>query len=58
MSLNKKERLAKIRADEAEEKVAENKKLNPAFPYRMAAFPYDFFGIENLIAIEEEKPSS
>ena len=58
MSLNKKERLAKSREAEAEEKAAANINLNPAFPYRMEQFPHGFFGIENLITVEEEKPTS
>lgn len=58
MSLNKRERLAKKRTDEEEEKRIEAEKLNPPFPYKMEVFPYDFFGIENLSQAEEEKSTS
>lgn len=58
MSLNKRERLAKKRTDEEEEKRIEAEKLNPPFPYKMEVFPYDFFGIENLSQPEEEKSTS
>jgi hypothetical protein len=57
MSLDKKASLAKKRSDAEEERMAEKEQLNPSFPYRMAVFPYDFFGIENLTA-EEEKVTS
>jgi hypothetical protein len=58
MSLNKQERLAKKRNDEEEAKAVEREKLNPSFPYKMAIFPYDFFGVESLTATEESKPTS
>lgn len=58
MSLDKKERLAKKRSDEEEARIAETEKLNPSFPYKMAIFPYDFFGVESLTPSEEDKPSS
>jgi hypothetical protein len=58
MSLNKQERLAKKRNDEEEAKAVEREKLNPSFPYKMAIFPYDFFGVESLTATEESEPTS
>ena len=58
MSLNKQERLTKKRNDEEEAKAVEREKINPSFPYKMAIFPYDFFGVENLTATEESKPTS
>jgi hypothetical protein len=58
MSLNKRERLAKKRTDEEEEKRIEAEKLNPPFPYKMEVFPYDFFGVGNLSQAEEEKSTS
>jgi hypothetical protein len=58
MSLNKQERLTKKRNDEEEAKAVEREKLNPSFPYKMAIFPYDFFGVESLTATEESKPTS
>lgn len=58
MSLDKKGRLEKKRSDEEEARAVEREKLNPSFPYKMAIFPYDFFGVENLTASEEDKPTS
>lgn len=58
MSLNKQERLTKKRNDEEEAKAVEREKINPSFPYKMAIFPYDFFGVESLTATEESKPTS
>lgn len=58
MSLNKQERLTKKRNDEEEARAVEREKINPSFPYKMAIFPYDFFGVESLTATEESKPTS
>lgn len=58
MSLDKKERLAKKRSDEEEARIVEAEKLNPSLPYKMAIFPYDFFGIENLFPTEDEEEES
>ena len=58
MSLDKKAQLAKKRSDAEEERMAEKERLNPRFPYNMAVFPYDFFGIENLIPEKKDKSQS
>jgi len=57
MSLDKKSNLEKKRNNEEEAKQTEAAKLNPSFPYKMAVFPYDFFGLENLDPPEEKKTS-
>jgi hypothetical protein len=57
MSLDKKANLEKKRNDEEEAKQTEAAKLNPSFPYKMAVFPYDFFGLENLSPPEDKKTS-
>jgi hypothetical protein len=54
MSFDKKTKMAKRRnADEV--KIAEASRLNPKLPYRIVVFPYDFFGVENLVPKKEEK---
>jgi hypothetical protein len=58
MSLDKKANLAKKRSDAEEAKKVEAEKLNPAFPYKMVVFPYDFFGYEQLTAPTEGKSTS
>jgi hypothetical protein len=58
MSLNKKAALDKKRSDAEEARMAEKEKLNPRLPYKMLVFPYDFFGVDNLIATKKEKAKS
>jgi hypothetical protein len=57
MSLDKKGRLARQRSDAEEARLDEAEKLNPSFPYRMEAFPFNFFGVD-IFVTEEEKPTS
>jgi hypothetical protein len=57
MSLDKKGRLARKRSDAEEAILDEAEKLNPSFPYRMEAFPFNFFGVD-IFVTEEEKPTS
>lgn len=58
MSLDKQANLAKKRSDEEDAKKVEAEKLNPPFPYKMAVFPYDFFGYEQLTATTDSKSTS
>lgn len=58
MSLDKKGRLEKKRSDAEDARIVEAEKLNPSLPYKMAIFPYDFFGIENLFPTEDEEEKS
>lgn len=46
--LDKQSRLAKKRSDAEEAAKTERERLNPTFPYRVAGFPYDFFGVDYL----------
>jgi hypothetical protein len=49
MSLNKKAKMEKKRNVAEDAKTSEASRLNPKLPYRIVVFPYDFFGVENLI---------
>lgn len=54
MSLDKKAKLEKKQNEANEQKLVVAETLNPKFPYRMIVFPYNFFGLENLVPREEE----